>query len=385
MAACFLASFDLATAAQLDTDEEVRHTIRMPVLPRRSFADAVAAASHAEHVTITSTDRHVTLAGADMWLTVATQLGCSDPNPNHFVATVPTRQLIAELKGLPDGDIEITATQSQIKLRGGKRTATIAQQGRLCEVRAVAAELWQPLGSNTFAAALKQVAAAAVRDEARPAVSGVRLTRDAVIATDGARLHHRNVGLSWLPRDPTLPIGCVGAVCDLLAVEAPKKSSKDITVAPDFAVAVGANNIAFRSTTTAQQRTLYVRLAPEPFVEWRRILDTAPMGVTATVDAAKLSAWLRSCPGSVVELSCGEAELRLRYEVLDDTGLRLLGEGEDAIEAEVLSAAAPIKLSVLYLRDALAGCAGAVRLCWTAGQPLRLSDGGWTAVLMFSR
>jgi len=291
------------------------------------------------------------------------------------------------LKGLPDGDIEITATQSQIKLRGGKRTATIAQQGRLCEVRAVAAELWQPLGSNTFAAALKQVAAAAVRDEARPAVSGVRLTRDAVIATDGARLHHRNVGLSWLPRDLTLPINCVGAVCDLLAVEAPKKSSKAVGTAPapDFAVAVGANNIAFRSTTTAQQRTLYVRLAPEPFVEWRRILDAAVVDTVAVADATKLAAWLRSCPGSVVELSCGEAELRLRYEVLDDTGLRLLGEGEDAIEAEVLSAAAPIKLSVLYLRDALAGCAGAVRLCWTAGQPLRLSDGDWTAVLMFSR
>lgn len=357
----------------------------MPTLPRRSLADAVAAAAHAEHVTITSTDRHVTIAGADMWLTTATQLGCNDPKA--FTATVPTRQLIAELKGLPDGDIEITATQSQIKLRGGKRTATIAQQGRLCEVRAVAAELWQPL-SGALATALKQVAAAAVKDEARPAISGVRLTRDAVIATDGARLHHRNVGLSWLPRDLTLPIGCVGAVCDLLAVEAPKKSSKangTASTTPDFTVAVGANNIAFRSTTATQQRTIYIRLAPEPFVEWRRILDTAPMGVTATVDAAKLSTWLRNCPGSIVELSCGEAELRLRYQVLDDTGLRLLGEGEDAIEAEVLSAAAPIKLSVPYLRDALAGCAGAVRLSWTAGQPLRLSDGDWTAVLMFSR
>ena len=360
----------------------------MPVLPRRSFADAVAAASHAEYVTLTATDQHLTVAGADMWLTVATQLGCNDPNPNHFVATVPTRQLIAELKGLPDGDIEITATQSQIKLRGGKRTATIAQQGRLCEVRAVAAELWQPL-SGALATALKQVALAAVNDEARPAVSGVRLTREAIIATDGARLHHRNVGLLWLPRDLTLPIGCVGAVCDLLAVEAPKKSSKangTASTTPDFTVAVGANNIAFRSTTATQQRTIYIRLAPEPFVEWRRILDAAVVDTVAVADATKLAAWLRSCPGSVVELSCGEAELRLRYQVLDDTGLRLLGEGEDVIEAEVVvKTAPPIKLSVPYLRDALAGCAGAVRLCWAAGQPLRLSDGDWTAVLMFSR
>ena len=359
----------------------------MPTLPRRSLADAVAAATHAEHVTITATDQHVTIVGADMWLTTVTQLGCNPPNTTDpFAATVPTRQLIAELKGLPDGDIEITATQSQIKLRGGKRTATIAQQGRGCEVRAVATELWQP-SSGALATALKQVALAAVRDEARPAVSGVRLTRDAVVATDGARLHHRNVGLSWLPRDLTLPINCVGAVCDLLAVEAPKKSSKAVGTAPapDFAVAVGANNIAFRSTTTTQQRTLYARLAPEPFAEWRRILDAAIVDTVAVADAAKLAAWLRSCPGSVVELSCGEAELRLHYQVLDDTGLRLLGEGEDAIEAEVLNAAVPIKLSVPYLRDALAGCAGAVRLCWAAGQPLRLSDGDWTAALMFSR
>lgn len=384
-----MASVDLAAVAQLDTDEEVVHTSAMPTLPRRSLADAVAAASHGEHVTLTATDQHLTVAGADIWLTVATQLGCNPPNPtDSFTATVPTRQLIAELKGLPDGDIEITATQSQIKLRGGKRTATIAQQGRSCEVRAVATELWQPL-SGALATALKQVALAAVNDEARPAVSGVRLTREAIIATDGARLHHRNVGLLWLPRDLTLPIGCVGAVCDLLAVEAPKKSSKangTASTTPDFTVAVGANNIAFRSTTATQQRTLYARLAPEPFVEWRRILDAAVVDTVAVADATKLAAWLRSCPGSVVELSCGEAELRLRYQVLDDTGLRLLGEGEDAIEAEVVNTfAPPIKLSVPYLRDALAGCAGAVRLCWAAGQPLRLSDGDWTAVLMFSR
>ena len=359
----------------------------MPILPRRSLADAVAAASHAEHVTLAATDQHLTVAGADMWLTAATQLGCNDPNAKPFTAAVPTRQLIAELKGLPDGDIEITTTQSALRLRGGKRTATIVQQGRLCEVRVVATELWQP-SSGALATALKQVALAAVRDEARPAVSGVRLTRDAVVATDGARLHHRNVGLSWLPRDLTLPINCVGAVCDLLAVEAPKKSSKAVGTAPapDFAVAVGTNNIAFRSTTATQQRTIYIRLAPQPFVEWRRILDAAVVDTVAVADATKLSTWLRNCPGSIVELSCGEAELRLRYEVLDDTGLRLLGAGEDAIEAEVVNTfAPPIKLSVPYLRDALAGCAGAVRLCWAAGQPLRLSDGDWTAVLMFSR
>ena len=360
--------------------------IPMPlILSRRSLVDAVAAASHAEHVTITTTDQHLTVAGADMWLTVATQLGCNPPNP--FTVTVATKQLAAELKGLSDGDVEITTSQSALQLRSGKRIATITQQGRPCEVRVIDAAMWQPLSDYTvLSSALKQVAAAAVRDESRPAVSGVRLTRDAIVATDGARLHCRDVDVSWLSRDLTLPIGCVGAVCDLLTVEAPKKSSKVPVAVPDFAVAVGANNIAFRSTATAQQRTIYVRLAPEPFVEWRRILDAAVVDTVAVVDTAKLSAWLRSCPGSVVELSCGEAELHLRYQVLDDTGLRLLGEGSDVIDAVVsMPTAPPIKLSVAYLRDVLVGCVADVRLCWVAGQPLSVRAEGWHAVVMFSR
>ena len=52
----------------------------MPTLLRRSLADAVAAATHAEHVTITATDQHVTIVGADMWLTTVTQLGWNPPN-----------------------------------------------------------------------------------------------------------------------------------------------------------------------------------------------------------------------------------------------------------------------------------------------------------------
>ena len=99
----------------------------MTTLPRRILSDAVAAASHGEHVTLTATADGITVAAADMWLTVATQLSCNLP---HLTTTVPTRQLVAEIKALPDGDIEIEATQSTLRLRSGKRIATIAQQGR---------------------------------------------------------------------------------------------------------------------------------------------------------------------------------------------------------------------------------------------------------------
>ena len=355
----------------------------MTTLPRRILSDAIAAASHGEHVTLTATIYGVTVAAADMWLTAATTI--STPT-TPLTATVPTRQLVAEIKALPDGDIEIEATQSTLRLRSGKRIATIAQQGRGCEVRAIPAEMWRPIDNSTeLVSALRQVAVAATRDEARPAVSGVRLSRDGIVATDGQRLHRRDVTLSWLPRDVTLPVWCVGAVCDLLTVEAAKKG-KAATAAPDFTVAVGSNNIAFRSTTATQQRTVYARLAPEPFVEWRRIIDAAPVAAVATVNAPQLATWLKSCPGSLVTIGVGDGELRLDYQVLDDTGLRLLGEGSDVIDAVVsMPAAPPIKLSVAYLWDVLVGCAGDVRLCWAAGQPLSVRAEGWHAVVMFSR
>ena len=358
----------------------------MTTLHRRLLNDAVAAASHGEHVTLTATTDSITVAAADMWLTVSTQLSCNLP---HFTATIPTRQLVAEIKALPDSDIEIEATQSTLRLRSGKRVATIAQQGRACEVRAIPSEMWRPLDNAAeLMSALRQVAVAAVRDEARPAVSGVRLLRDGSVATDGQRLHQRDIALSWLPRDVTLPVWCIGAVCDLLTVEATKKGKAGgaAVAAPDFAVAVGSNNIAFRSTTATQQRTVYARLAPEPFVEWRRIIDAAPVAVVATVNAPRLATWLKSCPGSLVTIGIGEGELTLGYQVLDDTGLRLLGEGSDVIDAVVsMPDAPPIKLSVAYLRDVLVGCTGDVRLCWAAGQPLSVRTDGWHAVVMFSR
>lgn len=367
----------------LDIAPTTRYALAMTTLPRRLLSDAVVAASHSEHVTLTATADSITVAAADMWLTVATQLSCNLP---HFAATVPARQLVAEIKALPDGDIEIEATQSTLRLRSGKRIATIAQQGRACEIRAIPAEMWQPIeNAAELVSALRQVAVASTRDEARPAVSGVRLSRDGIVATDGQRLHRRDVALSWLPRDVTLPVWCVGAICDLLTVEAPKKG-KAIAAAPDFAVATGANNIAFRSTTATQQRTVYARLAPEPFVEWRRIIDAAPVAAVAAVSAPRLATWLKSCPGSLVTIGVGQGELKLDYQVLDDTGLRLLGEGSDVIDATVLmSAAPPIKLSVSYLRDVLVGCAGDVRLCWAVGQPLSVRADGWHVVVMFSR
>lgn len=355
----------------------------MTTLPRRILSDAVAAASHGEHVTLTATADGITIAAADMWLTVATTIPTATTT---LTATIPTRQLVAEIKALPDGDIEIEATPSTLRLRSGKRIATIAQQGRACEVRAIPAEMWQPIeNAAELVSALRQVAVAAVRDEARPAVSGLRLSRDGIVATDGQRLHRWDVALSWLSRDVTLPVWCVGAVCDLLTVEATKKG-KAAAAAPNFTVAVGSNNIAFRSVTATQQRAVYARLAPEPFVEWRRIIDAVPMAEVATVSAPRLAAWLKSCPGSLVTIEVGEGELKLDYQVLDDTGLRLLGEGSDVIDAMVsMPAAPPIKLAVAYLRDVLVGCLGDVRLCWAAGQPLSVCAKGWHAVVMFSR
>lgn len=94
----------------------------MTTLPRRILSDAVAAVSHGEHVTLTVTTDGVTVAAADMWLTVATTI----PTPAApLTATIPTRQLIAEIKALPDGDIEIEACLAA--LRGERVPAWVVE------------------------------------------------------------------------------------------------------------------------------------------------------------------------------------------------------------------------------------------------------------------
>jgi hypothetical protein len=383
----------------LDTDTRSSLSI---ILPRRGLVDAVQAAAHAEHITITATSQQCCIAAADMWLTVATTMDVLSA-PTSFSVTVPTRQLVAELKGLPDGDVEITATQSQLKLRSGKRIATLTSEGRACEIRAIATALWQTLDiayAGDLAAALSSVASAATRDEARPAVSGVRLiagSTGCAVATDGARLHRRDVALPWLSRDVTLPNRVISLITGLLHVPVVKSKSKaknspEIAQPSSFTthVAVGANNIALRRSDGVTTCTLYARLAPEPFVEWRRIVDAATQPCVATVSAPALATWLRSCPGGLVTLTPEADALRLDYQVLDETGLRLLGEGCDTIEttkAPTPSAnpAPPIKVSVAYLRDALSNLSGDVHLHWAAGQPLSIRSDGWRAVVMFSR
>jgi hypothetical protein len=330
---------------------------------------------------------------------------------------VPTRQLVAEVKALPDGDVTLTATTTQLQLRSGNRTATIMSMGRLPDVTDVPASSWQPLSSAdaaTLGHAIAVVAPAAVIDPARPAVAGVRLEVDAtsqqlhVVATDGARLHCRAVTLTTtLPRNLTLPNAVVGAITSLLGrgevaakptTAAAKKRGSGAAVPitatpvpPSFTLAVGVNNIALRSVDAMTTTTLYARLAPEPYAPWRRIADGlgAAIAVAVTLDdVAALSSWLRSCPADAVTLSAYAGVLRLSYDVTDDTGTRRLGGGEDSIAAatSVVVPPCPVKLSVRYLRDVLVGCAGDVVLSWSSGQPVRVTSvGQLVGVVMWMR
>ena len=393
-------------------------------LPRHHLADAIAAASHGDYIRVTLDGVKMQIVGADPTLLVCVSVGDTAATATQFAPislTVPTRQLVAEVKALPDGDITMQIVGATLRLRGGNRTATIMAQGRLPDVVDVPAAAWQALSSAdaaTLGQAIAAVAPAAVVDPARPAVAGVRLEVSAgaspptlhVVATDGARLHCRAVTLTTqLPRSLTLPNAVVGAVTSLLgrgevAASKPKKRAAAAAAsaapaaplaAPAFAVAVGVHNIALRcvDAATATTTTLYTRLAPEPYAPWRCIVDGDVGGngsVAVTVEAAVLSSWLRSCPADAVTLSVDAAAQRLRldYVVTDETGTRRLGDGEDSVACvcEETAAASPIKLSVRYLRDVLIGCVGNVALSWSPGQPVRVSAAGQlVGVVMWMR
>lgn len=394
-------------------------------LPRRHLADAIATASHGDYIRIALDGAAVQIIGADPTLLVCVAIGdatatATPPAPTSV--TVPTRQLIAEVKALPDGDVTMQIIGATLQLRSGNRTATITAQGRLPDVIDVPASSWQPLScanAATLGHAIAAVAPAAVVDPARPAVAGVRLEAvggvgDAasaqlhVVATDGARLHCRTVTLATqLPRSLTLPNAVVGAVTSLLGrgeVVAVKPATAKkrgggaaagvvTTSPPTFTIAVGVHNIALRCVDTATTTTLYARLAPEPYAPWRRIADGLGGGaavVAVTLDATALLSWLRSCPADAVTL-CVDATaqlLRLDYVVTDDTGTRRLGGGEDSLGCVAPTDAPPlpIKLSVRYLRDVLVGCMGDVVLSWSSGQPVRVSAAGQlVGVVMWMR
>lgn len=439
---------------------------RITQLPRPLLVDAVAAAAIGDYIAISvdgdETDNsagRVGVVGADpsvgVIVSTTIEVPCVDdvacvgdvvspPSPARRVVTVPTRQLVAELKGCGSGDvINLVVTAASLQLSCGSRRSDIAALGRVPTMPTVPPQAWRNVvvsGCAVLSTALAAVLPAAADDPSRPAVSGVRIDGGDVVATDGARLHWVAGGIvgdsSTDDTGPalTLPVGAVGPIVDLLSVaiaastppkpttvkrERGKVAAAATTVAaavppppspplaPVVSFAVGVRNVAVRSchdvTSSASTsatphrvtRVVYVRRAPEPYAEWRRIVavdvatpDAAATGVVSvTLSSTSLSSWLRSCPGDAVTLTVEAGTtpelLRLDYVVMDSTGTRCVGSGSDTLPlggATGSGASTAPKVSTRYLRDVVvaAGAVGGdvVSMSWSGtSQLLRVTSG----------
>lgn len=439
---------------------------RITQLPRSLLVEAVAAAAIGDYIAISvdetdnSTDctGRVGIVGADpsVGVIVSTMIEgsrvndiTSPPSPARRVVTVPTRQLVAELKGCGSGDvINLVVTAASLQLSCGSRRSDIAALGRVPTMPTVPPQAWRNVvvsGCAVLSTALAAVLPAAADDPSRPAVSGVRIDGGDVVATDGARLHWVAGGIMGGTGDGvgdigpalTLPVGAVGPIVDLLsdaiaASTPPKpamvKRGKAAAAAvpppppaPVVSLAVGVHNVAVRSchdatsstavstsTTTLHRvtRAVYVRRAPEPYAEWRRIVDAATPDaaatcvVSVTLSAMSLSSWLHSCPGDAVTLTVEDASdgaasvatsmLRLDYVVTDPTGTRCVGSGSDTLPlggatgsgatgGGAATSTAP-KVSTRYLRDVVVAASAVggdvVSISWSGtSQLLRVTSG----------
>lgn len=434
---------------------------RITQLPRSLLVEAVAAAAIGDYIAISvdetdnSTDctGRVGIVGADpsVGVIVSTTIDTmcdvvSPPSPARRVVTVPTRQLVAELKGCGSGDvINLVVTAASLQLSCGSRRSDIAALGRVPTMATVPPQAWRNVGMSgcvVLSMALAAVLPAAADDPSRPAVSGVRIDGGDVVATDGARLHWVAGGIVGGTGDGvgdiwpalTLPVGAVGPIVDLLSdaiaastppkpamVKRGKAAAAATTAvppppAPVVSLAVGVHNVAVRSchdatsstltsTTTLHRvtRAVYVRRAPEPYAEWRRIVavdaatpDAAATGVVSvTLSATSLSSWLRSCPGDAVTLTVEDAAdgaasvatpmLRLDYVVTDPTGTRCVGSGSDTLPlggatgSGAATSTTP-KVSTRYLRDVVVAASAVggdvVSMSWSGtSQLLRVTSG----------
>jgi hypothetical protein len=373
-------------------------------LPRRHLVDAVAQAAHGDYIRLSVEDAvSLTVTGADMYTMTSTSLWAKLPLDVVASVTLPTKLLTATAKALPGDDVALTITTSRLQLRSGSYRGEIAGQGRVGAVYQISDDAWRDLSVDTateLCQALSCASAAMLSDPARPAPSGVRVDPDgSVVGTDGNRMHW--VTTSWRGGAFTLPPSCVGAVVDILgavAVKPTKSKKKGAAQGGDdigtlcLSCVVGVNNVAFRLTTPIGTRTLFCRRAPEPFPEWRRIArDGGAVAATLTLDHDVLMATLKSCPAEAISLCPTPLRLLLDYVVYDDTSTRRLGEGgvEVAAKSSSIVASSPlgfaVKVSTVFLRDAVACCGPDVVLEMSPSQPVRVRSGSFVGVVMFQR
>ena len=385
-------------------------------IPRRRLVDAVAEAAFSEAVRLEASSSRLfvdqprrlggdaagrlVVTGGDPQVASVRELAAEVAAP--FAATLPARLLAQTCKALPEGVVEISQLGSgAIQLRCGTYRVEVVPSGRVPVTPQVPPQAWRRLSGDEgrrLAWAARAGAAAMLVDPTRPAQSGVRLDGDVAVGTDGARMHvAESVDLGRAVTIPAAAAARLSEVVDAPEPAKPKKPKKGEPEpapppAPEVLVALGSQNLAAEVVDADGPRRVFLRLAPEPFFEWRLVADSVGGSWSRlVVGRDALLGAVRGCPAPEVELSLRPAALGLRFVVRDEAaGGRRAGAGELEVPGQLSGAPdVEVKVSTRYLRDALAGCGDEVELSASAAQPLRFRSssprGLIRGLIMFSR
>lgn len=291
-------------------------------------------------------------------------------------------RLLAEIcRSLPNHPVQLVVESGHAVLTCGAATFTLACMPE--DEYPALPDMPQPagtVGSDAFATAVGQVAAAAGRDDTLPALTGVRIEIEddllTLLATDRYRMAMRE--LNWKPTDPrrsgavlvpARPLvetarALVGGAEVSIALTLPDAPDEPGGAAGDGMI--GFEGVGRRSTT---------RLLGGEFPPVRRLLpasssSVAELPVGALTEAVKRAA-LVADRNSAIRLSFTSGQLLLEAGTGDEA------QAEEVLEASVEGDDISIAFNPQYLLDGLGALESeTVRMSFTDSEKAALVSGG---------
>ena len=200
------------------------------------------------------------------------------------------------------------------------------------------------VGGGVFADSIRQVAAAASRDDTLPMLTGVRVdiegVRVAMAATDRYRIAASE--FLWHPEREDARHGVVVPARVLVEVARSLRGG-------EVAIGLGDNVAGFES----QGRTTTVRLLEDQFIDYRARL-TGEWGIRADVEVAPFVAAVKRVAlvaerNTAVRLSFAQGQVQIRAGGGD------IGRGSEIVAAELEGADIEIAIQPHFLLDGLEG------------------------------
>lgn len=280
---------------------------------------------------LTVDDARLSISGFDLEASTQVDLDVAAGSPGG--ALVSGRLLADISRALPPHPVEVAVDGARLTISCGSArftlpTMPVEDYPTLPSMPTTAGTV----DSDTFAAAVAQVAIAAGRDDTLPMLTGVRLEIDGdrltLAATDRYRLAVRELG--WQPSSPTATQAAVLVPARTLADSAKSLAHSDVLTialsAPGSAGSPGEGIIGFSGSFAGRASRATTRLLDAQFPPYRTLLPTewsatAEVPVAPFVEAIKRVALVAE-RGTPVRLEFAEG------------GVGLTAGGEDAGRAE---------------------------------------------------